>query len=73
MSRNETQTRRELIEPAIRDAGWGWDAQVEIGPGPVNLTGEAMYDPSQRIVADYVLKIWPVSYTHLTLPTKRIV
>ena len=58
MSRNETQTCRELIEPALRDAGWGWDAQVEIGPGPVNLTGEAMYDPSQRIVADYLLKLW---------------
>ena len=58
MSRNEAQTCRELIEPALRDAGWGWDAQVEIGPGPVNLTGEAMYDPSQRIVADYLLKLW---------------
>ena len=58
MSRNETQTCRELIEPALRDAGWSWDAQVEIGPGPVNLTGEAMYDPSQRIVADYLLRLW---------------
>ena len=58
MSRNETQTCRELIEPAIRDAGWSWDAQVMIGPGRVNLTGEAMYDPSQRIVADYLLKLW---------------
>ena len=58
MSRNETQTCRELIDPALREAGWSWDAQVEIGPGPVNLTGEAMYDPSQRIVADYLLKLW---------------
>ena len=58
MSRNETQTCRELIEPALREAEWRWSAQVEIGPGPVNLTGEAMYDPSQRIVADYVLKLW---------------
>ena len=56
MSRNETQTCRDLIEPALREAGWGWDAQVEIGPGPVNLTGEVMYDPSQRIVADYLLR-----------------
>ena len=58
MSRNETRTCRELIEPALGDAGWSWDAQVMIGPGRVNLTGEAMYDPSQRIVADYVLKLW---------------
>ena len=58
MSRNETQTCRELIEPALREAEWSWSAQVEIGPGPVNLTGEAMYDRSQRIVADYVLKLW---------------
>ena len=58
MSRNETRTCRELIEPALGDAGWSWDAQVTIGPGRVNLTGEAMYDPSQRIVADYVLKLW---------------
>ena len=58
MSRNETQTCRELIEPTIGEAGWSWDAQVTIGPGRVNLTGEAMYDPSQRIVADYLLKLW---------------
>ena len=58
MSRNEKQTCRDLIEPAVADAGWRWDAQVEIGPGRVNPTGEAMYDPSQRIVADYLLKLW---------------
>ena len=58
MSRNETRTCRELIEPAIGNAGWSWDAQVTIGPGRVNLTGEAMYNPAQRIVADYLLKLW---------------
>ena len=58
MTRNEKQTCRDLIEPAVASAGWSWDAQVEIGPGPVNLTGEAMYDPSQRIVADYLLRLW---------------
>ena len=42
MSRNEKQTCRDLIEPAVADAGWRWDAQVEIGPGRVNPTGEAM-------------------------------
>ena len=58
MTRNEKQTCHDLIEPAIASAGWSWDAQVEIGPSPVNLTGEAMYDPSQRIVADYLLNLW---------------
>lgn len=56
--RNESQTNRELIEPALTKAGWSWDAQVEIGPGRVNLTGSTMYDGSQRIVADYVLRLW---------------
>ena len=65
MSRNEKQTCRDLIEPAVADAGWNSDAQVEIGPGPVNLTGEAMYDPSQRIVADYLLKLWRMPLTVL--------
>lgn len=58
MSRNEKQTCRELIEPALKEAGWDWDAQVEIGPGRVNLTGASMYDDSQRIIADYVLRLW---------------
>lgn len=58
MSRNEKQTCRELIEPALKEAGWGWDAQVEIGPGRVNLTGASMYDDSQKVIADYVLRLW---------------
>lgn len=58
MSRNEKLTCRELIEPALKGAGWDWDSQVEIGPGRVNLTGASMYDDSQRIVADYVLRLW---------------
>ncbi|BDU78154.1 type I restriction endonuclease subunit R [Mesoterricola sediminis] len=58
MSRNERQTCRELIEPALKKAGWSWDSQVEIGPGRVNLTGDSMYDDSQRIIADYVLRFW---------------
>jgi len=51
MSRNESLTCRELIEPALKKAGWSWERQVFIGPGRVNLVGESMYDPSQRIVA----------------------
>ena len=58
MSRNEEQTRRELIEPALTLAEWQWDREVVIGPGRVNLTGESMYDNSQRIIADYVLRLW---------------
>ena len=58
MSRNEQKTCRELIEPALRDAGWSWDWQLEIGPGPVNFSGGSMYDESQRLVADYLLRLW---------------
>ena len=58
MSRNEDRTCRELIEPALEQAGWEWDRHVVIGPGRVNLTGETMYDSSQQIIADYVLRLW---------------
>src|SRR4051794_35430983 len=58
MGRNERQTRLELIDPALRAAGWAWDREVVIGPGRVNLSGEGMYDPTQRIVADYVLRLF---------------
>ena len=58
MSRNEDRTCRELIEPALDQAGWEWDRQVVIGPGRVRLSGESMYDSSQRIIADYVLRLW---------------
>ena len=57
MSRNEDRTCRELIEPALKKVGWEWDREVVIGPGRVNLTGESMYDSSQRIIADYVLRL----------------
>lgn len=55
MSRNETQTCRELIEPALRSAGWSWYPQLVIGPGKVNITAGSMYDPEQRLIADYLL------------------
>jgi type I restriction enzyme R subunit len=60
MSRNETQTCRELIEPALRQAGWAFDRQLELGPGPVNLSGGNMYDDTQRLVVDYLLRIGPL-------------
>lgn len=58
MGRNENITCRELIEPALKYAGWEYDTQVIIGPGQVNLTGETMYDETQKIIADYVLRLW---------------
>lgn len=56
MSLNETQTCRELIEPALKSVGWSWEAQLIIGPGKVNIAGGAMYDSDQRLIADYLLK-----------------
>jgi type I restriction enzyme R subunit len=57
MSRNEAQTCHDVIEPALKDAGWEWDPQVLIGRGRVNITGEKMYDPSQSLIADYLLRL----------------
>ena len=56
MSRNERQTCKDLIEPALDAAGWDWEEQLRIGPGRVNLTGEAMYDGMQALIADYLLR-----------------
>jgi len=56
MTMNERQTCRELVEPVLDQAGWQWDSQVEIGPGRVNIAGESMYDETQRLVADYLLR-----------------
>ena len=70
MSRNEEQTCRDLIEPALKKAGWEWDREVVIGPGRVNLTGESMYDDTQRIVADYVLRLWSMPLAVLEAKAK---
>jgi type I restriction enzyme R subunit len=56
MPRNERQTGKELIEPALAAVGWSWHEQLRIAPGRVNITGEAMYDETQSIVADYLLR-----------------
>lgn len=56
MARNERTTCKEIIEPALEAAGWSWDAQLRIGHGRINLTGESMYDSSQEIIADYLLR-----------------
>ena len=56
MARNERLTCKELIEPRLAVLGWSWQEQLRIGPGRVNLTGDAMYDESQSIIADYLLR-----------------
>lgn len=56
MSRNERATCKELIEPALARAGWDWQEQLRIGPGRVNISGDNMYDETQAIVADYLLR-----------------
>ena len=37
MSRNERQTCKDLIEPALTRAGWEWEEQVRIGPGACDI------------------------------------
>ena len=56
MARTERVTCKEVIEPALSAAGWSWQAQLRIGPGRVNISGESMYDETQSIIADYVLR-----------------
>ncbi len=56
MARNERTTCREVIEPLLSEAGWDWNEQLRIGPGRVNISGDSMYDESQAIVADYLLR-----------------
>jgi type I restriction enzyme R subunit len=36
--------------------GWSWQEQLRIGPGRVNITGDAMYDETQSIISDYLLR-----------------
>ena len=54
--RDERDTRTDLIDPALRAAGWEWDDEHLIGPGRVNVAGGAMYDPDQALRADYLLR-----------------
>ncbi|WP_291315670.1 DEAD/DEAH box helicase family protein [Desulfuromonas sp.] len=56
MARNERTTCKDLIEPVLTRVGWDWEEQLHIGPGRVNITGESMYDESQAIIADYLLR-----------------
>jgi len=56
MPRNEHTTCKELIEPALTNAGWEWEEQLRIGSGRVNIAGESMYHRTQEIIADYLLR-----------------
>jgi type I restriction enzyme, R subunit len=56
MARNERLTCKELVEPLLAALGWSWQEQLRIGPGRVNLTGDSMYDETQSIIADYLLR-----------------
>ena len=56
---NEKQTCKELISPALENAGWAYERELRIGPGRVNFSGDSadsMYDPTQAIIADYLLR-----------------
>lgn len=70
MPRNEAQTCQELIEPALDAAGWDFEAQLKIGPGRVNLTGDSMYDGTQALVADYLLRYQGIPLAVLEAKTK---
>jgi type I restriction enzyme R subunit len=56
MTRNERQTCKDLIEPSLTGLGWSWQEQLRIGSGRVNITGGSMYDETQFVIADYLLR-----------------
>lgn len=59
MPLNEKETCKQLIEPALDPLGWEYERELRIGPGRVNFSGESadsMYDPTQAIIADYLLR-----------------
>lgn len=59
MPLNERETCKQLIEPALDPLGWEYERELRIGPGRVNFvgdSGDSMYDPTQAIIADYLLR-----------------
>jgi type I restriction enzyme R subunit len=56
MARSERQTCKDLIEPRLDGVGWSWQEQLRLGSGRVNLTGGSMYDETQFVIADYLLR-----------------
>ena len=53
---NESETCRQLIEPALQAAGWSWDRHLRLGPGRVNIAGGSMYDSKQELILDHLLR-----------------
>lgn len=72
MSRNERKTCEELIEPTLDSAGWSYEREVLIGRGQLNLSGSSMYDESQRIIADYLLRFQRVPLAVLEAKAEHI-
>jgi type I restriction enzyme R subunit len=59
MPLSERDTRIQLIDPKLTQSGWDFERELRIGPGRVNFGGDSadsMYDPSQAIIADYLLR-----------------
>jgi type I restriction enzyme R subunit len=71
MARNERETCKQLIEPRLAALGWSWQEQLRIGPGRVNLSGDAMYDGAQSIIADYLLRFRGVPLAILEAKSER--
>jgi type I restriction enzyme R subunit len=67
---NESETCRQLIEPAIQAAGWVWDRQLRLGPGRVNISGGSMYDANQELVLDYLLRFGQIPLAVLEAKAK---
>jgi len=56
MQMNENETCKQLIEPALKTSGWSWDRHLRLGPGRVNISGSSMYDSTQELVLDHLLR-----------------
>ena len=60
----------DVIKPIMQTHGFAITFKVENTPGGLTVTGILMHRAGHRESTTMLL---PVSYTHLTLPTKRIV
>lgn len=67
---NESETCRQLIEPALTAAGWSFDQQLRLGPGRVNISGGSMYDSSQQLTVDYLLRFGQIPLAVLEAKAK---
>lgn len=56
MTRNEHLLRNSNIDDALTTAGWTWQAQVQIAPGQISMSGSTVYDDMRAITVDYLLR-----------------